>query len=41
MLSCEDIVEVFYKLEERLSVKRVAKKVREEEKAVPAGSQAE
>ena len=36
VLSCEDIVKVFYRLEERLSIKRAAKRVREEKKVVPA-----
>ena len=40
MLSCEDIVKIFYKLEEELSVEKVTKRVREGEKTVPAGSQA-
>ena len=39
--SCEDIIEVFCKEEERFSVREVTKKVREEEKAVPACSQTE
>ena len=41
VLSCENIVKVFYNWEKRLSVKRVIKRVKEEKKAEPVSLQTE